>query len=159
MFTLTLTLFFFIGIRGVMQPASRVDRGNEWLSEEEARGEGKAPGRCLWGWGERGVFFFRGQNSHQVWVIVCPVCSRQIHNRRKPKGDGGKGTAKKKRHDNLRHFAGSSRVGSSLRVGVGAPPCLELWRGHCAEVCPSPRGECELTISEESFQVTPLSER
>ena len=76
--------------------------------------------------------------------------------------------------DNLRQFAticdnlrfatirdnfGSSRVGSSLRVGVGAPPGLELWRGLCARVCPSPRGECELTISEESFQVTPLSER
>ena len=75
--------------------------------------------------------------------------------RRKPKGDGGKGTGKKM----SRQFAGSSRIGSSLRVGVGAPPGLELWRGLCAKVDPSPRGEYELTLSEESFRVTPLSER
>ena len=57
-------------------------------------------------------------------------------------------------------FYDSSRIGSSLRVGVGAPPCcLELRRGLCAEVHPSPRGEYELTLSEESFRVTPLSER
>ena len=73
--------------------------------------------------------------------------------RQKPKGDGRKGDGNK----NVTTIY--DRVGSSLRVGVGAPPCLELWRGHCAEVCPSPRGECELIISEESFQVTPLSER
>ena len=62
--------------------------------------------------------------------------------------------------DNLRQFATncSSRVGSEVSVGAG-PTSLELWRGLCAEVCPSPRGECKLTISEESFQATPLSER
>ena len=42
-----------------------------------------------------------------------------------------------------------------LRVGAG-PSLLRAWRGHCAEVQPSLRGECELTVSE-SFQATPLS--
>ena len=75
----------------------------------------------------------------------------------------------KKRHkpssNVIKHFATfydnlfvASRVGSKVRVGAG-PTSLELWRGLCAEVRPSPRGECELTISEENFQPTPLSER
>ena len=104
---------------------------------------GSERGRCRRGRSEIPIF---PVNSSFFFALVLSAKSK----RGRREGDG-----KKKCHDNLR-----SRVGSKL-VGWGRVPplSLELCRGHCAEVQPSPRGECELTISEESFQVTPLSER
>ena len=57
-------------------------------------------------------------------------------------------------HDNSDNFT----MGSRLSVGAG-PTFPSAWRGHSAEVRSSPRGESVLTISEESFKATPLSER
>ena len=89
------------------------------------------------------------------------------------KGDGGKGTGKKmsrqfatnvtaqfdiKRHKTPSQVTAQAVWARESRVGAG-PSLSEPGAVHCAEVRPSPRGECELTISEESFKATPLSER
>ena len=70
----------------------------------------------------------------------------------KPKGTAGRGRGKSVT------TIYDKRVGSRLSVGAG-PTFPSAWRGHCAEVRPSPRGEFELTISESSCEATPLSER
>ena len=74
------------------------------------------------------------------------------------KGTEGRGREKNvtttcdNRHDNLRHV--TSRVGSRLSVGAG-PTFPSAWRGHCAEVQSSPRGECELTPRRAAVRLPP----